>query len=68
MIDSTIMSTAATVMHQAGLLVPSIAFDGTLHRVPTSDKPDAKNGAYIAHGDAPISIWWQNWHNGESDT
>ena len=59
---------ALAALRSAGLLVDAIDFDGVLHRVPTTDKPDDKDGAYIAHGDAPVSVWWQNWRSGESGT
>ena len=61
-------STALDALCSAGLMVDSIDFDGALHRVPTADKPQGKDAAYIAHGDAPVSIWWQNWRSGESGT
>lgn len=68
MVDSSIMTAALSALCEVGLLVDSIEFDGVLHRVPTSDKPNNKNGAYIAHGDAPVSVYYQNWRSGESGT
>lgn len=65
MIDASTSAAAHDVLRQAGLLVDAIEFDGALHRVPTRDKPNSKNGAYIAHGDAPASLWWQDWASGE---
>jgi len=35
---------------------------------PVNRKPNSKNGAYIAYGDAPASLWWQDWASGESGT
>lgn len=67
-ITADITAAALAALADAGLLVDAITFDGKLHRVATSDRPKGKNGAYIAHGDAPISIWWQNWRTGESGT
>jgi putative DNA primase/helicase len=62
----TLIAAAKDVLHEAGLLVDAVKFDGELHRVPVIDKPHGKDGAYIAHSDAPASVWWQNWRNGES--
>ncbi|MDR3175779.1 MAG: DUF3987 domain-containing protein [Desulfovibrio sp.] len=62
------IAAAHVALHNAGLLVDSIEFDGALHRCGTIDKPDGKNGVYIAHADPPVSIWWQNWRSGESGT
>jgi len=59
---------ALDALRSAGLLVDSISFDGVLHRVPTADKPNGKDGAYIAHGDAPASLWCKNWRSGEENT
>ena len=53
---------------EVGLRVEHIEFDGTLHRCSTTDKPGKKNGAYIAHGDAPVTIWWKNWATDEEGT
>jgi putative DNA primase/helicase len=62
------MNTAEALnsLHAAGLVVDSIEWDGALHRVPVADKPRGRDGAYIAHADAPASVWWQNWRSGES--
>ncbi|MDL2279238.1 DUF3987 domain-containing protein [Desulfovibrio sp. OttesenSCG-928-G11] len=68
MIDATTMDAALSAVREAGLLADAIEFDGQLHRVPTSAKPKSKNGAYIAYGDAPASLWWQDWASGESGT
>ena len=59
---------ATAALRDAGLLVDQIEFDGTLHRCGTTDKPNSKNGAYIAHGDAPVSVWWQSWATDETGT
>lgn len=53
------------VLHDAGLRVDGIAFDGVLHRCPVDGKPHGQDGAYIAHLDPPSSIWWQNWRTGQ---
>lgn len=63
-----ITSAAQAALHEAGLLVDTVEFDGKLHRVPTRDKPHSKNGAYIGFSDAPASLWWQDWASGESGT
>lgn len=54
----------------AGLIAPIGGFqaDGQLHRCATNDKPKSRDGAYIVHTDAPASVWWMNWHAGESGT
>jgi len=59
---------ALDALRSAGLLVDSIEFDGALHRVPTTDKPSGKDAAYIAHSDAPMSVWWKDWRTGEENT
>lgn len=61
------ISAALDFVRANGLLVDSIVFDGALHRVPTADKPHAKDGAYRAHADAPASVWFLNWRTGVSD-
>ena len=58
---------ALDALRSAGLIVDEIEFDGQLH-VPTQDKPNSKNGAYIAYSDAPASVWWQNWATDEERT
>ena len=59
---------ALDALRSAGLIVDEIEFDWALHRVPTQDKPNSKNGAYLAYGDAPASVWWQNWATDETGT
>ncbi len=59
---------ALDALRSGGLMVTQIEFDGQLHRVPTQDKPNSKNGAYIAYGDAPASVWWQNLATDETGT
>lgn len=66
MLDSNTIASAQAALQDAGLLVDNIAFDGSLYRVPTTDKPNSMNGAYTAYADAPVSIWWQNWRTDES--
>lgn len=68
MLNSATMSAALAALREAGLLVDSIEFDGTLHRVSTADKPNSKNGAYTAFSDEPASVWWQNWRTDENGT
>jgi phage/plasmid primase-like uncharacterized protein len=63
-----IAAAALDVLRGAGLLVDSIAFDGKLHRCPTQAKPKGKNGCYVAHEDAPASLWWRDWRSGEEGT
>jgi len=45
-----------------------IITDGNLHRCPTEHRPRKQNGAYIAHLDKPVTLWWCNWETGEHDT
>ena len=68
MLTPDIENTMLDALSKAGLLVERIEPDGKLHRTPTADKPKGKDGAYIAHSDAPVSIWWQNFRVGESGT
>ncbi len=55
-------------LREHGLAPEQIIADGQLHRCPTVTKPRKKNGAYIAHSDPPINIWWCNWETGQSGT
>jgi len=57
---------ALEVLRGAGLSVDSIDFDGRLHRVPTAGKPGSKDGAYVAHADSPMTVWWQDHRTGET--
>ena len=56
------------VLDAAGLAPVEIITDGVLHRCPTADKPNGKDGAYIAHLDEPATIWWMNHRTNQSDT
>lgn len=55
------------VIEAAGLRPgESVLADGQLHRCPVDGKPNARDGAYVLHLDAPAaSGWWQNWRTGE---
>ena len=55
-------------LREAGLAVDHVEMDGLLHRSGTSAKAGGKDGAYIAHADSPVSVWWQNWQTGEDGT
>jgi putative DNA primase/helicase len=57
---------ALAVLHDAGFLLDAVQWDAGLQRCPTADKPRKKNGAYIAHSDAPASLWWCHWATGQS--
>jgi hypothetical protein len=59
---------ALAVLREAGLLLDAVRWDAGLQRCPTADKPHKKNGAYIAHSDAPASLWWCHWATGQSGT
>lgn len=56
MLVKSTSTTVKSILHEAGLLVDVVYFDGSIHRVPTIDKPTQKDGSYIAYADAPISI------------
>ncbi|SNR81535.1 putative DNA primase/helicase [Humidesulfovibrio mexicanus] len=62
------ISTFRAVIEAAGLRPGEIMADGTLHRCPVDGKPNAKDGAYVLHVDAPASGWWQNYRTGDADT
>ncbi len=56
------------VLREKGIVPDEIIADGKLHRCPTQAKPHKQNGAYIAHCDTPVTLWWCNWENGEQGT
>ena len=58
---SNTLQTFRDVLNANGLIPSEIIADGTLHRCPTQAKPHKQNGAYIAHLDAPATLWWCNW-------
>jgi putative DNA primase/helicase len=68
MISQDVAAAALSALRDAGLIVDAIEFDGRMHRVPVQDKPRDRDGAYIAHADAPVTIWWTNWRSGEEGT
>lgn len=49
-----------------GLRPDEIVSDGKLHRCPVDGKPNAKDGWYVFHADAPASGACGNWRTGES--
>lgn len=55
-------------LEAAGLCPDEIITDGTLHRCPVEGKPQAKDGAYVLHLDAPVTGWWQNYRAGTEGT
>ncbi|MDR2604733.1 MAG: toprim domain-containing protein, partial [Desulfovibrio sp.] len=59
---------ALAALRDAGFLLDAVQWDAGLQRCPTADKPGKKNGAYIAHSDAPASLWWCHWASGQSGT
>jgi len=65
---SGVLSSFRTVIEAAGLRPSYIQPDGKLHRCPVEGKPQARDGAYVFHLEAPASGWWQNWRTGEADT
>jgi len=62
------LSAFRAVIEAAGLRPGEIIADGTLRRCPVDGKPNARDGAYVLHLDAPVSGWWQNYRTGEADT
>ncbi len=63
---SGVLSSFRAVIEAAGLRPGEILADGALHRCPVEGKPNARDGAYLLHLDAPAaSGWWQNWRTGE---
>ena len=62
------MQSFLEVLHEHGLAPEEIIADGNLHRCPTLEKPRKRNGAYIAHMDKPVTLWWCNWETGEQET
>lgn len=65
---SNALQTFRDILNGKGLIPPAIIADGKLHRCPTESKPHKQNGAYIAHLDAPATLWWCNWETIEQDT
>ena len=65
---SNALQTFQDILNAKGLIPSEIIADGTLHRCPTQAKPHKQNGAYIAHLDAPATLWWCNWESVEQDT
>lgn len=62
------LQTFQSILYDKGLKPSEIIADGQLHRCPTQAKPNKQNGAYIAHLDAPATLWWCNWESAEQDT
>jgi putative DNA primase/helicase len=62
--NSATENAALETLRAAGLLVDEIFWDGKMRRCPVEGKPRGTDGVYIAHADAPVSIWWQNWRSG----
>ena len=65
---SSILQTFQGILQSNGLAPAEIIDDGKLHRCPTAAKPHKQNGAYIAHLDSPVTLWWCNWESSEQDT
>ena len=65
---SNALQTFRDILNGKGLTPSEIIADGELHRCPTQTKPHKQNGAYIAHLDAPATLWWCNWETFEQDT
>lgn len=60
------MAEVQFVLDYAGLIIDTIEFDGQIQRVPTSDKPDSRNGWYVGYADEPMCIIYGNWATGQS--
>lgn len=65
---SNALQTFRDILNSKGLIPSEIIADGKLHRCPTQSKPHKQNGAYIAHLDAPATLWWCNWESVEQGT
>ena len=65
---SNTLQTFQEILSAKGLMPSEIIADGKLHRCATRGKPHKQNGAYIAHVDAPATLWWCNWEDGEQGT
>ncbi|MDE7371352.1 MAG: toprim domain-containing protein, partial [Desulfovibrio sp.] len=65
---SDLLQTFQEVLGTHGLVPEEILADGELHRCPTDNKPHKRNGAYIAHLDAPATLWWCNWETDDQGT
>ena len=65
---SSALQTFRDILNGKGLIPSEIIADGALHRCATQTKPHKQNGAYIAHLDAPATLWWCNWESCEQDT
>ena len=65
---SNALQTFREILNDKGLIPSEIIADGELHRCPTQTKPHKQNGAYIAHLDAPATLWWCNWETIDQGT
>ncbi len=65
---SNALQTFRDILNGKGLIPSEIVADGELHRCPTQTKPHKQNGAYIAHLDAPATLWWCNWETIDQGT
>ncbi len=66
--SSNFLEDCRRVMLENGLAPAELLADGELHRCPTNDKPQGKDGAYVIHIDVPFSLWWCNHRTGEDGT
>ncbi len=55
-------------LEAAGLRPGEVVADGQLYRCPVEGKPQARDGAYVLHGDDPPAGWWMNWREGSEGT
>jgi len=53
--------TFRAITEAAGLRPGEILADGALHRCPTAEKPNSRNGWYIFHADAPAGGAFGDW-------
>jgi len=66
--NNKVLTLFAGRLRDAGLIVESIEADGRRHYCGTRNKPRSKNGRYICHLDAPASLWWMNYDEGDEGT
>lgn len=63
------ISEAYAVVRQAGLIVDKFIEDGELHRVPTTQKPNSRNGWYTVYQSqlGVKTVFFGNWQTNVSD-
>ena len=67
--ENTNISEAYEAVRKAGLIVKQFIEDGEIHRVPTTQKPNSRNGWYTVYQSklGVKSIFFGNWQTNVSD-